>query len=135
MTEPEAGPVAATKEGSDCDNPANSPPLFFFFFFWVIYHGRNLFSLRISIDLDVETHSLLQSPAIHFLHEEWSHIGEMFHKACHFITQNVIIFLSFVLTTSIILVCYIFSGCKGSRCCWCPCQDACGHHAVSQSAR
>lgn len=69
MTEPEAGPVATTKEGSDCDNPANSPLLFFFFFFAVIYHGRNLLSLFISIDLEVENNLLLQLSTIYVLPE------------------------------------------------------------------
>lgn len=102
MTEPEAGPVAATKEGSDCDNPANSPLLFSFSSSSWSYTIAEIYSHCAFPLRDVENNSLLQSSTIYILPEM---LDECLTKH-HFIPQPQLfdIFFPFMLTRSIILI-------------------------------
>lgn len=87
MTKPEAGPVAATKEGSDCDNPANSPLLFPFSFSSGSYTMAKIYShCAFLLILLRVIRGCTPSPSTSCVRCESSN-GGMFQKAFHFTPQ------------------------------------------------
>lgn len=101
MTEPEAGPVADTKEGSDYDNPANSPLLFSFSSSLRSYTMAEIYSHCAFPLRDVENNSLLQLLTIYVLPEM---LEECLTKH-HLIPQPQLFdIFPFMLTRSIILI-------------------------------
>lgn len=100
MTEPEAGPVAATKEGSDCDNPANSPLLFSFSFSSGSYTMAEIYShctFLLILTLKV-IRCCSHSPYTSCM-RCYSNNGEMFWKTCHFTPQPQLFYSVFSFST------------------------------------